>query len=178
MTRVETWIDFGRGPLFQLAFAIMVLGLSRVFLLTLVGLAESYPAKHGPHRAVAGGCQADAGLAVTREQILAAASRIRHGLFPVSRGPASGPVVLCLSRAPVEALGRLLLAGHLCRSGELAHTAGHRDWRRPACRARVSPRGQVAQQTPRLRVAPAAVDSNRERPSLRTSESATLRTRR
>ncbi|MGP8242987.1 MAG: hypothetical protein ACLQVN_00535 [Bryobacteraceae bacterium] len=39
---METWIEFGRGPLFRLAFALMVLGLLRAFLLTLAGLAESY----------------------------------------------------------------------------------------------------------------------------------------
>jgi len=39
---METWIEFGRGPLFRLAFSLMVLGLLRVFVLTLAGLAESY----------------------------------------------------------------------------------------------------------------------------------------
>jgi nitrate reductase gamma subunit len=39
---VETWIEFGRGPLFRLAFALMVLGLLRIFFLTLAGMAESY----------------------------------------------------------------------------------------------------------------------------------------
>ena len=39
---VETWIEFGRGPLFRLAFSLMVLGLLRIFFLTLAGMAESY----------------------------------------------------------------------------------------------------------------------------------------
>jgi len=39
---VEAWIDFGRGPLFRLAFSLMVLGLLRVFVLTLIGVVESY----------------------------------------------------------------------------------------------------------------------------------------
>jgi len=39
---VETWIEFGRGPLFRLSFALMTLGLLRVFFLTLAGLAEGY----------------------------------------------------------------------------------------------------------------------------------------
>jgi len=39
---VETWIEFGRGPLFRLAFALMILGLLRIFLLTLAGLAQAY----------------------------------------------------------------------------------------------------------------------------------------
>lgn len=37
-----TWIDLGRGPLFRLAFAIMILGLLRAFCLSLVGLVEAY----------------------------------------------------------------------------------------------------------------------------------------
>jgi len=39
---VEAWIEFGRGPLFRLAFSLMVLGLLRVFLLTMAGIAEAY----------------------------------------------------------------------------------------------------------------------------------------
>jgi len=39
---VETWIEFGRGPLFRLAFCLMVLGLLRVVVLTIVGIVESY----------------------------------------------------------------------------------------------------------------------------------------
>jgi len=39
---VEAWIEFGRGPLFRLAFSLMVLGLLRVFVLTAVGIAEAY----------------------------------------------------------------------------------------------------------------------------------------
>jgi hypothetical protein len=30
---MEAWIEFGRGPLFRLAFSLMVLGLLRVFVL-------------------------------------------------------------------------------------------------------------------------------------------------
>lgn len=39
---MEAWIEFGRGPLFRLAFSLMVLGLLRVFLLTVVGIVEAY----------------------------------------------------------------------------------------------------------------------------------------
>ena len=39
---MEFWIDFGRGPLFRLAFVLMVLGLFRIFLLTVVEIAEAY----------------------------------------------------------------------------------------------------------------------------------------
>jgi nitrate reductase gamma subunit len=39
---VETWIEFGRGPLFRLAFGLMVLGLLRVVALTVVGIVEAY----------------------------------------------------------------------------------------------------------------------------------------
>jgi len=39
---VEAWIDFGRGPLFRLAFSLMVLGLLRVVVLTVIGIVESY----------------------------------------------------------------------------------------------------------------------------------------
>ncbi|MGA8186262.1 MAG: hypothetical protein WB819_21740 [Terriglobia bacterium] len=36
------WIDFARGPLFRLSFALMVLGLLRIFLVTLLGVKEAY----------------------------------------------------------------------------------------------------------------------------------------
>ena len=39
---METWIWLGRGPLFHIAFALMLLGLLRLLLLTLVELAEAY----------------------------------------------------------------------------------------------------------------------------------------
>lgn len=39
---MEAWIDFGRGPLFRLAFSLMVLGLLRVVALTVIGIVESY----------------------------------------------------------------------------------------------------------------------------------------
>jgi hypothetical protein len=39
---VEAWIEFGRGPLFRLAFCLMVLGLLRVIVLTIIGIVEAY----------------------------------------------------------------------------------------------------------------------------------------
>jgi nitrate reductase gamma subunit len=39
---MEAWIDFGRGPLFRLAFALMLLGLMRIFTLTIIGILEAY----------------------------------------------------------------------------------------------------------------------------------------
>ncbi|HUB81786.1 MAG TPA: hypothetical protein VMB03_23465 [Bryobacteraceae bacterium] len=39
---METWIDFGRGPLFRLAFSLMVLGLLRVLVITAIGISEAY----------------------------------------------------------------------------------------------------------------------------------------
>jgi len=39
---VDAWLEFGRGPLFRLSFSLMVLGLLRIFLLTFIGVAESY----------------------------------------------------------------------------------------------------------------------------------------
>jgi nitrate reductase gamma subunit len=39
---MESWIQFGRGPVFAAAFAVMILGLARIFLLTIIGLAEAY----------------------------------------------------------------------------------------------------------------------------------------
>jgi nitrate reductase gamma subunit len=39
---VESWIEFGRGPLFRITFALMLLGLLRIFVLTLTGVAEAY----------------------------------------------------------------------------------------------------------------------------------------
>jgi nitrate reductase gamma subunit len=42
MSSVETWIQFGRGPLFRIAFSLMLLGLLRAAVLTVVGIAEAY----------------------------------------------------------------------------------------------------------------------------------------
>lgn len=39
---MNAWIAFGRGPLFRLAFSLMVLGLLRVVLLTVIGIVEAY----------------------------------------------------------------------------------------------------------------------------------------
>lgn len=39
---MTNWIDFGRGPFFRLCFALMVLGLARILLLTLLGIHEAY----------------------------------------------------------------------------------------------------------------------------------------
>jgi nitrate reductase gamma subunit len=39
---VEFWIQFGRGPLFAAAFALMVLGMIRIVALTMVGAAGAY----------------------------------------------------------------------------------------------------------------------------------------
>ena len=39
---MEAWINFGRGPLFRLAFSLMVLVLLRIFLLTLLNLQQAY----------------------------------------------------------------------------------------------------------------------------------------
>jgi nitrate reductase gamma subunit len=53
---VEAWIEFGRGPLFRLAFALMVLGLLRIFALTIIGIGEAYrrnPDKIVPWKEVA-----------------------------------------------------------------------------------------------------------------------------
>ena len=47
---MEAWIDFGRGPLFRLAFSLMVLGLLRVLLLTVLGIAEAY--RRSPDRII------------------------------------------------------------------------------------------------------------------------------
>jgi len=39
---VETWIEFGRGPLFRLAFSLMVLGLLRAVVIAAIGISEAY----------------------------------------------------------------------------------------------------------------------------------------
>jgi len=38
---MEAWLEFGRGPLFRLALALMLLGLLRLVLLDIVSLAEA-----------------------------------------------------------------------------------------------------------------------------------------
>jgi nitrate reductase gamma subunit len=53
---VEAWIEFGRGPLFRMAFSLMLLGLLRILYLALAGIVEAYRAssdKIVPWRAVA-----------------------------------------------------------------------------------------------------------------------------
>jgi nitrate reductase gamma subunit len=42
VVEVESWIEFGRGPLFRITFALMLLGLLRIFVLTFIGVAEAY----------------------------------------------------------------------------------------------------------------------------------------
>lgn len=39
---MEGWLEFGRGPLFRLSFALMLLGLLRILFLTVVGMVEAY----------------------------------------------------------------------------------------------------------------------------------------
>lgn len=39
---MEGWIEFGRGPLFRLAFSLMVLGLLRILAMTFLGVGEAY----------------------------------------------------------------------------------------------------------------------------------------
>ncbi len=39
---MESWIEFGRGPLFRLGFSLMILGLLRVLLLTILNISEAY----------------------------------------------------------------------------------------------------------------------------------------
>jgi nitrate reductase gamma subunit len=39
---MESWIEFGRGPLFRITFSLMLLGLLRAVALTIFGMAEAY----------------------------------------------------------------------------------------------------------------------------------------
>lgn len=39
---MEAWIELGRGPLFRIAFTLMLLGLIRAVALTIVGVVEAY----------------------------------------------------------------------------------------------------------------------------------------
>lgn len=38
---MEAWLEFGRGPLFRFAFAVMILGLLRILVLTLLQMGEA-----------------------------------------------------------------------------------------------------------------------------------------
>lgn len=39
---MESWLEFARGPLFRLCFAIMILGLVRIFFLDIWGIIKAY----------------------------------------------------------------------------------------------------------------------------------------
>ncbi len=39
---LEAWLEFARGPLFRLCFSLMILGLLRIFILTLIGMKEAW----------------------------------------------------------------------------------------------------------------------------------------
>ncbi len=47
---MEGWIEFGRGPLFRLAFSLMILGLLRILAMTVLGVVEAY--RRSPDRIV------------------------------------------------------------------------------------------------------------------------------
>ena len=38
---MDAWIEFGRGPLFRFCFSLMVLGLARIVILTIIGMVEA-----------------------------------------------------------------------------------------------------------------------------------------
>lgn len=38
---MDAWIEFGRGPLFRLCFSMMLLGLARIVILTIIGMIEA-----------------------------------------------------------------------------------------------------------------------------------------
>jgi nitrate reductase gamma subunit len=48
---VEAWIEFGRGPLFRMAFALMILGLLRILINTALGILGAL--RRNPDRIVA-----------------------------------------------------------------------------------------------------------------------------
>lgn len=39
---METWLDFGAGPLFRFSFTLMILGLGRIVFLTAVNVLDAY----------------------------------------------------------------------------------------------------------------------------------------
>lgn len=39
---MDFWLDLGKGPLFRLSFVLMILGLARVFILSLGGMLHAY----------------------------------------------------------------------------------------------------------------------------------------
>jgi len=39
---MEAWLEFSKGPLFRLCFAVMVLGLIRIFFLDIWGIYKAY----------------------------------------------------------------------------------------------------------------------------------------
>ena len=156
---METWIDFGRGPLFRLAFAIMLLGLLRALALSVAGLADAYRRNADrivPWRAIA--------------------AQTGAWLFPVGRfwrmrpyyGTASVLFHVGLLLVPLFFVEHVLLwkraVGFAWPAvfpgrGQLAHPAGHRGRYRPAGGARVSTAGPGARAAFRIMPGPLAAGS-------------------
>lgn len=45
---MDAWLDFARGPLFRLSFAVMVLGVLRVLILSLLGIVRAWRRTQDP----------------------------------------------------------------------------------------------------------------------------------
>ena len=87
---MESWIEFGRGPLFRIAFSLMLLGLLRVGGAHCNRNSGSVSTKPGQNRQLAGGAEADIRLAVSSNAALARTASLQHVIFLISCRAASG----------------------------------------------------------------------------------------
>ena len=121
---MTNWIEFGRGPLFRLCFVLMVLGLARILILTLVGVHEAY--RRNPDKIVNWKevrHQTFAWLFPDRS-FMQAAALLQSAFFCLSRGHDHHSAFPGIARAAVAERGGIRLACHSAGLGELAHVAG------------------------------------------------------
>ena len=114
---MQAWIEFGRGPLFRLAFCLMVLGLLRVVVLTIVGIAEAY--RRNSDRIVPwkGIARHTLGWLVPMRRLWGGRPVYSVTSVPFSCGSAGGSAVSGRARAAVARRDGFWLAGIAARAG-------------------------------------------------------------
>ena len=118
---MESWIEFGRGPLFRIAFSLMLLGLLRAVALTAIGIAEAY--RQSPDKIV--------NWREVRKQTfawlfpvnaaLARTACLQHVLFLISCRVTYGPRISICACPVMEALSRVCMVHNSAVFGKLPY---------------------------------------------------------